>query len=261
LKQIELDFSKFSSIKVGQVERVNIIESIEELAQFENPFIVGGGNNLLLSDSVERELIKLSKDFSFINVYDNVLHIGGATKSSKIFNFTKVENIGGFEFLQRLPGTLGGILKMNAGLKNYEIFENLIAVRFRDGWVEKKEIDFGYRFTSINQPLFEAKFKLNRGFNSSLIEKFKLMRANQPRTPSAGSTFKNPEGYSAGFLLEKVGLRGYRLEDMGFSDVHSNFLVNYGGGKFKDAIKLIELAEERVSSQFGVKLQREIVIV
>jgi len=261
LKTIEIDFSKFSSIKVGQTQNVSIIESTDDLNNFHKPFIVGGANNLLVSDSVDKDLIKLSKGFSFIEICDGFLHIGGATKSSKIFSFSKSRDINGFEFLQKLPGTLGGILKMNAGVKSYEIFENLVAVKFKDGWVNRDELEFGYRCTSINQPIFEAKFKINRGFKESLLQQFSMMRSNQPKTPSAGSTFKNPKNSSAGFLLEKSGLRGYKIGNMGFSEIHSNFLVNYGNGIFKEAIELIELAEKRVFQEFGIQLQREIVVI
>jgi UDP-N-acetylmuramate dehydrogenase len=261
LKRVELDFAKFSSIKVGGVQTVHLIENSDELLQFSNPFTVGDGNNLLISDLENRELIKLSKEFSFCRVENGELSVGGATKSGKLFRFSKVNSLHGFEFLQALPGTLGGILKMNAGLKSYEIFENLIAVRFSDGWINRDQLQFGYRFTSIDRTVLEAKFKLIDGFDSSLLEKFRLMRSNQPRGASAGSTFKNPEGYSAGYLLEKVGLRGYRVGSMGFSDMHSNFLINYGGGTFSEAIELIRLGEKLVYDKFGVELQREIVVV
>jgi UDP-N-acetylmuramate dehydrogenase len=261
LKIVELDFAKFSSIKVGGVKTLHLIESRDELLQFTDPFTVGGGNNLLVSDSEDRQLIKLSKDFSFCRVENGELTVGGATKSSKLFSFSRANNLHGFEFLQALPGSLGGILKMNAGLKSYEIFENLTAIRFVDGWVGRDELQFGYRFTSIEKTVLEAKFKLIEGFDSSLLEKFRLMRSNQPKGASAGSTFKNPDGYSAGYLLEKVGLRGYKIGSMGFSDMHSNFLINYGGGTFSEAIELIRLAEKLVYDKFGVELQREIVVV
>jgi len=93
------------------------------------------------------------------------------------------------------------------------------------------------------------------------MEIFKNMRLNQPKEPSAGSCFKNPTGDYAGRLIEAAGLKGMRMGDMEFSNQHANFLINKGNGSYKDAIKLIELAENEVYEKFGIKLEREIIVV
>jgi UDP-N-acetylmuramate dehydrogenase len=217
-------------------------------------------NNLLVSDNPP-PLMMLSKKFDLLHVRDNILHIGSATPSGKIVSFCKKHDIADFEFIARLPGTLGGMLKMNAGLKEYEIFNNLIAIRTKNGWIKKENIKYGYRFTDIQDVILEASFTCKGGFCIDKLDIFKKMRSNQPKNPSAGSCFKNPKDDYAGRLIEAVGLKGYRIGDMAFSEIHANFLVNLGEGTFYDALKLIELAEKRVKESFDISLEREIIII
>ena len=87
------------------------------------------------------------------------------------------------------------------------------------------------------------------------------MRNNQPNLPSAGSCFKNPKEHSAGYLLDKVGLKGYTVGGMAFSSIHANFLVNMGGGTFDEAIKLIDIAKQKVKDEFNIELELEIIIL
>jgi UDP-N-acetylmuramate dehydrogenase len=252
-----IDFSKFSSIRVGPVVEVAIIEN-DSLP--EGCVIVGAANNLLVSPAPPPLMI-LSKEYDFIRIEDNRLIIGAATPGGRVVSFCKKNDIAHFEYLSKLPGTLGGMIKMNAGLKEYEIFNHLIAIRTISGWIAKEQIEYGYRKTSINEVVFEAAFELEAGFSLERLEMFAQMRSNQPHEPSAGSCFKNPPGDYAGRLIEAVGLKGKRIGGMAFSEVHANFLVNYGDGAFEDAISLIHEAQARVSTQFGIALQCEIVIL
>jgi UDP-N-acetylmuramate dehydrogenase len=153
------------------------------------------------------------------------------------------------------------MLKMNAGLKEYEIFNHLIEIRTQSGWIPKEELEYGYRRTSINEVVFEAAFDLEEDFSAQRLEMFAQMRSNQPNEPSAGSCFKNPPGDYAGRLIEAVGLKGKRVGAMAFSDVHANFLVNYGGGTFDDALFLIKEAQDKVLEKFGIVLQCEVAIL
>ncbi len=252
-----VDFSKFSSIKIGPKVDVYLVEDENYPEKYT---LVGLANNLLVSDNPPPLMI-LSKKFDSLHVKDNRLHIGGATPSGKIVSFCKKHDIAGFEFLSRLPGTLGGMLKMNAGLKEYEIFNQLIAIRTKKGWIDKEELEYGYRFTNIEDIVFEALFTCKRGFSSEQLELFKQMRSNQPQNPSAGSAFKNPTNDYAGRLIEAVGLKGKRIGDMALSEVHANFLVNLGEGTYEDAITLIELAEKKVQAEFDISLEREIIVI
>ena len=203
----------------------------------------------------------LSKKYDYIKIEDETLKIGGATPSGKVASFCKKHDITNFEFLSHLPGKLGGLVFMNAGLKEYEIFNTLLDITTTDGKLLKQEIEYGYRFTNIKKPILEASFEISSGFSQKKVAIFKKMRANQPSTPSAGSCFKNPEGDYAGRLIEEVGLKGVMRGDMCFSTQHANFLVNTSDGKFKDAMWLIKEAQKRVLKSFNIALKCEIVIL
>jgi UDP-N-acetylmuramate dehydrogenase len=253
-----VDFSKYSSIKIGCVTDVEVIDEIKELPK--EGFIVGGANNLLISCNPP-PLFMLSKRFSYIRVEDSLLVIGGATKSGVIHSFCKREGIGGFEYLSKLPGTLGGLVAMNAGMRDSEIFNHLIDIKTHKGYIKKESIEHGYRYADIEGVVYEARFEIEEEYDESLAELFGNMRANQPSNPSAGSAFKNPTGDFAGRLIEEVGLKGYRRGGAAFSEIHANFLVNLSEATFEDAKYLIDLAKERVLERFGVSLEEEIIIL
>ncbi|MDX1296454.1 MAG: UDP-N-acetylmuramate dehydrogenase [Sulfurimonadaceae bacterium] len=252
-----IDFSKFSSIKVGPVADVYMIDSDEYP---DDAYLIGSANNLLVGPQ-HPQLMKLSKTFDFIRIEEGKLRIGAATPSGKIVSFCKKHDIGGLEFLSHLPGTLGGLLQMNAGMKEYEIFNLLTRLRTKTRWKEKEQIDYGYRYTDIDEVVFEAEFIIEKGYSEENIELFRKMRSNQPGDPSAGSFFKNPPGDYAGRLIELVGLKGHRIGGMAFSEHHANFLVNLGEGTFEDAMALVELAEQKVYEETGIQLQREVIVV
>lgn len=257
MKTKVVDFSRFSSIRIGPSVEVALIE--EDIVPAGH-MIVGSANNLLVSP-IPPPIMMLSKEYDFIRMEENRLHIGAATPGGKVVSFCKKHDIAHFEYFSKLPGTVGGMLKMNAGLKEYEIFNHLIAIRTQSGWKQKSEIDYGYRTTSINEVVFEAVFEAQPGYSAQRYEMFAHMRSNQPNDPSAGSCFKNPPGDYAGRLIEAVGLKGLRRGAMAFSDVHANFLVNYGGGTYDDAIGLIQEAQQKVFEGFGIHLQCEVVIL
>ncbi|AOO66690.1 UDP-N-acetylmuramate dehydrogenase [Sulfurospirillum halorespirans] len=253
-----VNFSTFSSIKIGPIVDVLLLDSLAPLP--ENYRLIGGANNLLVSPNPP-PLAMLDKCFDFIRLEENVLHVGGATPSGKMLSFAKKHNLSGFELMQKLPGTLGGMIAMNAGLKEWEIFNNLSAIRTKQGWVEKAQIKHGYRFAKIEGVVYEATFTCKEGFDENLLAMFKQMRDNQPKEASAGSCFKNPVGNFAGKLIEEAGFKGKRVGAMMFSPVHANFLVNCGGGSYAQAIELIASVKEEVFKRFGVKLEEEIIIL
>ncbi|MDR1461322.1 MAG: UDP-N-acetylmuramate dehydrogenase [Campylobacteraceae bacterium] len=256
--QKKIDFSRYTSIKIGPVKDVYLIEDIEQLR--ENIFLVGGGNNLLISPNPP-SLAMLSKKFDFIKDDGCDLHVGAATIGGKLLSYAKKHDIGGFELLQKLPGTLGGIVKMNAGLKEFCISDNLKSVLTCKGWIEKKDINFSYRSSGIEGVIYEILFERQAGFDYERLEVFKNMRKNQPSNSSAGSCFKNPLNDYAGRLLEQAGFKGKRIGNMAFSDIHANFLINLGGGTYDDAMNLIKEAQKAVLEKFGIKLELEIKVI
>jgi UDP-N-acetylmuramate dehydrogenase len=250
-----INFSLYSSIKIGGIKEVEIINSPTTKK------LIGKASNLLINPATKVEFATLSKKFDFIKIEDNIITIGAGVSSGKIISFAKKHNLFGFEFLGKIPGSLGGMVKMNAGLKKYEIFNHLVSVNIDGKWIDKKDIKHGYRFAKINGNIFKAKFKLQLGFDKKLFETFKLMRQNQPKEPSAGSCFKNPKGYFAAKLIEEAGLKGKCIGNMAISKKHANFLINLGNGTFDEALKLIDLAKNEVLKKFNIQLQEEIEII
>jgi len=181
--------------------------------------------------------------------------------TGRIISYAKKFDIGGFEFCAKLPGTLGGMLAMNAGVKSYEIFNILHSVKINGEWIKKENILHGYRFASLGGIATHARFDIEKGFSQELLDELLNLRTNQPHEPSAGSAFKNPKGDYAGRLIEEVGLKGFRKGDMSWSEVHSNFLVNLGNGSYEDAKFLIDLAKEKVLKEFGIELKEERVLL
>jgi len=250
-----INFAKYSSIKVGQPVEVLMIEKGDIIP--ENRYLIGGANNLLVSPTPP-PLMMLSKDFATIEREEDMLIIGAAMPSGRIVTYTKKHNISGFEFCTKLPGTLGGMLAMNAGVKNYEVFNILHSVEVNGKWILKEDIEYGYRFAKLNGIATAAKFKIIEGFDQNLLDELLSLRSNQPLEPSAGSVFKNPKGDYAGRLIEAAGLKGLKKGNMQWSDIHANFLVNLGGGTFEEAKYLIDLAKEKILKKFNILLKEEI---
>lgn len=252
-----IDFSKYSSIKVGPVADVYMIE------EFDYPkdrYILGHCNNVLIGPN-HPPLMMLGKNFDYIKIENGLLCVGGATSGGRVLSFCKKHDIAHFELLPKLPGSIGGMIKMNAGLKEFEIFNHLHSIITEKGEILKKDIPHGYRWTDFEGLVFEARFEIHNGFDEEKLEMFKKMRDNQPIDPSAGSCFVNPKGDAAGRLIEEAGLKGHRIGDMAFSEKHANFLVNLDKGTFDEALQLIHLAQKKVAERSGIELEPEIIII
>jgi len=253
-----IDFSKYSSIKVGQETEVLMLEKGDTIPA--DRYLIGAANNLLVSPTPPL-LMMLSKDFATMEEKEGMLTIGAAMPTGRIVSYAKKHDIAGFEFCAKLPGTLGGMLAMNAGVKSYEIFNILHSIEINGIWTAKESLEFGYRFAKLGGIATAARFEIKRGFDPSLLAALLALRSNQPHDPSAGSAFKNPEDDHAGRLIEAVGLKGVTKGGMSWSEVHANFLVNLGGGTFEDAKYLIDLAKEKVLTEFHIELKEEIKIL
>ncbi len=258
MKTKNVNFKKYSSFKIGSEVSVCLLE--DDFSDIDKYYLIGSCNNTLVGPNPPA-LMMLDKMYDYIKIENNTLKVGGATPSGKVASFCKRNNIANLEFLSHLPGKLGGLVYMNAGLKEFEIFNVLVDVTTTSGTLKKEKIEYGYRYTNINKPILEATFLLETGYDISKVEMFKKMRSNQPSTPSAGSCFKNPEGDYAGRLIETVGLKGVMRGSMCFSEEHANFLVNNGDGEFEDAMWLINEAKRRVQEAFDILLECEIIIL
>ncbi len=280
-----VDLKNFCTIRIGgkgkkvffpkDIYQVQIL--IKESNYKGKPiFPLGIGSNVVFKDGlVDRFFIhsKNLKNFNYWEVGDFFyLEAEAGVSFKQIVNFVKKYNLEGFENLSGIPASIGGAVAMNAGAFGSEIFDLIEEVIWLDkeGNVRKSikdEIDFSYRYTQFqkNSFVYSVVLKLKKSErNISQIIKNHLLERNRKQPldkPTSGSTFKNPDNFSAGYLLEKSGLKGKKINDIGFSNKHANFLVNYGDAKFNDLIQLLEDAEKSVLDNFNIKLEREIKIV
>ena len=238
-------------------------------------FIMGNGSNLLVSDKgIRGVVIKLSKNFSSFSISgDEVTAQSGillSTLSKSIVN----ESLSGFEFASGIPGTIGGAVTMNAGAYDSEmknIVEGVVAIDM-DGNIKtftNQEMNFRYRKSRVTDEtlvVLEAKLKLEKGNIEDIkakIDDFTVRRTTkQPLTAySAGSTFKRPEGYFAGKLIEDAGLKGIIMRNAAVSSLHSGFVINTGDATCENILELIEFIKLTVFSKFGVMLEEEVRVV
>lgn len=238
-------------------------------------FIMGNGSNLLVSDKgIRGVVIKLSKNFSSFSISgDEVTAQSGillSTLSKSIVN----ESLAGFEFASGIPGTIGGAVTMNAGAYDSEmknIVEEVVAMDM-DGNIKtftNQEMNFRYRKSRVTDEtlvVLEAKLKLEKGNIEDIkakIDDFTVRRTTkQPLTAySAGSTFKRPEGYFAGKLIEDAGLKGIIMRNAAVSSLHSGFVINTGDATCENILELIEFIKLTVFSKFGVMLEEEVRVV
>ena len=252
-----IDFTRYSSIRIGPVLDVLVINEIGDYSDYQ---IIGRANNLLISPNTNKKFAILGEEFDYIRKEEDLLYVGCATTSGKLLTYTRKNDIKNLEFLAKLPGNLGGLVKMNAGLKSWEVFNYIHSIKTKDGYIKKEDIDFSYRKTKIETIVYEVVFNLEYGFSNEMLKEFTKMRDNQPSIASAGSCFKNPKGDFAGRLIEAIGLKGIKKGDMSFSQQHANFLVNYGNGTFDDAIYLINLAKQKIKDEFDIDIEEEIII-
>ncbi|APW66770.1 MULTISPECIES: UDP-N-acetylmuramate dehydrogenase [Arcobacteraceae] len=252
----EIDFSRYSSLKIGPKAEVLVINKIDDYKDYQ---IMGRCNNTLVGPNHPKFAI-LGEEFDYIRQEGDLLYVGCATTSGKLLTYTRNNDIADLEFLAKLPGNMGGLVKMNAGLKSWEVFNYVHSIKTKDGYIKKEDIDYSYRHTKIDTIVYEVVFNITHGFSKDMLKQFNKMRDNQPHMPSAGSCFVNPDNDFAGRLIEEIGLKGLAKGDMSFSSQHANFLVNNGKGTYEDALYLINLAKSKIKQQFNIDIKVEIII-
>ena len=234
-------------------------------------FILGGGSNLLVSDKgIRGVVIKIANGkWSMIN---GQLIVEAGVPLNKVIEIAAKHSLSGLEFAVGIPGTLGGAIAGNAGAWQQAIGDKVLRVRIlsKDGrvkWISKKACQFDYRqsrFKKNGEIILAAELGLEQGSQQQIrrtmadnLEK----RKSQPQEPSAGSIFVNPKPEAAARLIEKCGLKGYRIGKACFSVKHANFIVNLGLAKTKDVLDLISLAQSKVKEKFGIMLETEVKII
>jgi len=237
-------------------------------------FIIGSGSNILIRDGgISGIVIKLNNGFNdfFYNEKKKVVEVGSGLKNLTFIKFCIKNNIGQFEFLSGIPGTIGGSLKMNAGCFGKTISDNLIGMNImnRNGeihYFKKEELKFEYRKTSIlsDSIIISAIFSTNKStkikIQNNIDKVSKMRKLSQPiSSRTGGSTFQNPKLNKAWKLIDKIGYRGKKFGGAQISEKHSNFLINNGNSNSLDIELLGEEIREKVYSEVGIKLDWEII--
>ncbi|MEW6685029.1 MAG: UDP-N-acetylmuramate dehydrogenase [Candidatus Edwardsbacteria bacterium] len=236
--------------------------------------VIGKGTNLLVSDTGFRGIvIKTTKGFNFIERKDDSICAGSGVTLSQLINFTIANSLTGMEFATGIPGTVGGAVIMNAGAYGGEIgnvVKEIKGVYFsgKEQILKQKEIGFAYRQTKLPLDFLvtEATLQLKEGkqavIKRTVTELLMKRKKNQPLSlPSAGCIFKNPPQDSARRLIAVAGGRGLRCGAARVSKKHPNFIINRGGAKATEVLKLIEQVKKLVYQEFNVELMLEVKIV
>jgi UDP-N-acetylmuramate dehydrogenase len=237
--------------------------------------LLGNGSNLLVSDAgVDTLAIHTGLLDKAARTGQRTIRAGAGLRLSKLAVFAQREGLSGLEFAHGIPGSLGGGVCMNAGAYGGEMKQVLTAVSaWLPGqgvkWIAAEKLELRYRhslFSSAPGAVLEAEFLLTPGDGGeiqALMDSLsRRRREKQPlEYPSAGSTFKRPEGHFAGGLIEQCGLKGFRIGGAQVSEKHAGFVINAGGASSTDILALIAHIQEAVFQQTGVRLEPEVRIV
>ncbi len=279
------DLSRLCTIKIGgKARRLYIPKSIEEVRNLlieaslreKDFFPIGIGSNVVFSDGILEHIFVLTRELKKVKLWKEkelfFIEAEAGVSFKSIREIVKKYNLEGFENLSGIPATVGGAVVMNAGAYGTEIADIVervywISPEGRLEILKRDEILFSYRSSPFQSSGFVYKVVLRlkvsrKNIKDEIKRHLEERNKKQPLNyPTSGSTFKNPEEKPAGYLLEKAGMKGYRVGDVAFSQKHANFLINLGKGKFKDLKRLIETAERRVGELYQIKLEKEIKIV
>ncbi len=252
-------------------------EIVRLLLMNDHPFcVIGNGSNIIVTDGGYRGCIVCMADGTdTISVNGNKITAGVGALLSKVARTAYENSLTGLEFASGIPGTVGGAVVMNAGAYGGEMKDVITSVTLFDTVSSETvtlgadEMKFGYRTSIVKQHpyvVLEAEFSLQNGkkeeIKAVMDDLAQKRRDKQPlEYPSAGSTFKRPEGYFAAKLIEDAGLKGFSVGGAKVSEKHSGFVINAGGATATDVLELIKEVSDRVFESSGVRLEREVVIL
>lgn len=237
-------------------------------------FIIGNGSNLLVRDGgIKGVVIKLS-NLKTIKVNGNEIFAECGALLTDVSKTALKESLTGFEFACGIPGSIGGAVYMNAGAYDGEMSFVIKEARVIDDknqivTLNKEELELGYRTSAVMQKgyvVLSATFALKKGdyvtIKARVDHLTKRREDSQPlEYPSAGSTFKRPEGYFVGKLIQDSGLKGFTMGRAGVSEKHSGFIINRGGATAKEVLDVIAYVQKVVKDNYGVDLQPEVRII
>jgi len=275
--------SRHTTIKIGGpaqywIEPVSIEGFAKSLRFFFNKDIpvrvVGRGSNLLICDGgIPGAVIRpVGGEFEEVKISENILTAGVGARYKKVSNVAKTNGIGGFEWMEGIPGNVGGGLRMNAGAMGFETFDQVVSIKYLDsegGLHEKMAEEFESNYRNVPQLnenyAVSAVLKGTKGdikaIDNRIRESMERRKRTQPIAASAGCIFKNPTDVSAGQLIEELGLKNANVGSARVSEVHGNFIVNDGEASAQDVILLIEEIKLKVKKERAIELETEVQII
>lgn len=273
-----VDLSNCSTFKIGCMsEKVFVPYSLEEFMEIliENPDItlIGAGSNVLISSFGLEKPVVLTKKLNNFTFIEDKLTAQCGVKTSLLANEALKRERTGLEFLSCIPATIGGAVFMNASAHGQGISDIILEVTAFDRVSKrpitllKNQMELGYRksiFQKGNLIILGASFKLEKLYREVISHKMEqnqnYRKEKQPslKTPNVGSIFKNPEGSSAGKLIEDAGLKGYSVGNAQVSPIHANFIINEGGATSMDVLKLMKVIQDTVFKKTEIKLYPEV---
>lgn len=279
--QTNIPMSSYTTFKTGGNADIMIfptsVEELKSVVKFfyesnTSYYVLGNGSNLLVSDEgIRKPIISVGRNFNAIELFDDCITAKAGAFLSSIAKKAAQSSLTGFEFAAGIPGTLGGALIMNAGAYGGEMKDVVEAVSFIDPSGEEhvvstEEMEFSYRRSVLSDTdciITGATIKLSKGNQAEIEEKMSELsakrREKQPlEYPSAGSTFKRPQGYFAGALIESCNLKGKTIGGAQVSEKHAGFIINKGNATTKDICELIEFVRKSVYDTHGVILETEV---
>ncbi|PES44550.1 UDP-N-acetylmuramate dehydrogenase [Bacillus thuringiensis] len=277
--------ARYTTMKIGGPADILIVpkhvagieKTLQLVKQYKTKWTaIGRGSNLLVSDQgIEGVVIRLGEGLDHLEVEKHKVRVGSGYPLIKLSNLLSRQGLAGLEFASGIPGSVGGAVYMNAGAHKSDISSVLskALILFEDGtidWLMNKELEFSYRASVLQTKrpgiVLEAEFQLQAGKREEIVRSMQnnkdYRRETQPwNHPCAGSVFRNPIPHFAGDLVEKAGLRGYRIGGAQISEMHGNFIVNTGGASAQDVLSLIELIKHTIKDKFDVDMHTEVEII
>ncbi len=238
-------------------------------------YVIGRGSNILVSDEGLRGAVLLiGKDFGSVRVKGDIIECEAGASLAAVCNVALENSLTGLEFAYGIPGSVGGAVFMNAGAYGGEMKDVLVSCRYIDenGRIkelplEKMELSYRHSFFSERELcITSVKMRLQKGERDKIKDRMDTLmerrRDKQPlEYPSAGSTFKRPEGDFAARLIEVCGLKGTSCGGAEVSTKHSGFVINKGNATFKDVMGVVDTVKQKVKEQTGVTLECEVLIM
>ena len=273
-----------TSIKINTVAKAilfpdsleKLISSLNILCDMQIPFVVVGRmSNVLFSDRIYNGVIVATTKLRGYSLAENKVDVLCGECPGKMALGIAKSNLGGFEGIVGIPGTLGGMLRSNAGAYGSEISDRFFAATIYDlkarevHIYSKADMQFSYRTSILKDRayvLLSAVFEpMEKSYNeiiSTVSYNSEQRKRSQPtHLPSLGSVFKKCNGVSAGYYIDRLGLKGYSIGDAQISEKHAGFIINRGNATAADIISLVEFIKTRVNDAFGIELEEEIEII